>query len=811
MIVKIEINIMRKLLYTKYLLLLFSIVIYSQNSLNGVVYDSTEFPIQDVLVKVGNQTALSDSNGKFSIAYDSEEDEISFEKEGYYSFSDQIGNLNTSKLEIILSENIEEGKMKAITFRSTKKGEDLSSVQISGEKTTVLPTLSGGAEDLLKTLPSVNTNSELSSQYMVRGGNYDENLVYINGIEIYKPQLVRSGQQEGYSIVNPSMISMLNFSPGGFESSYGDRMSSVLDIYYKKPRQNYVDIEASLINAGITTGLTNKNNSITALIGARYRNTNLILNTLDGDTDFNPSYYDVQSYLTFKLNPKFDIRWLGTYSKNDFEMEPKTRETTFGTLFQPIKLSVLYNGEENDSYQTENTALQFVYRPTKELRLNLSPFYYHSTEEEYFDIAAGYLLQELDPATGSPVTGYDAGGQINHARNDLDVQVSGVQFRTDYDWNVNRTLSVGFKYQKEDIRDFQTEWQLVDSTGYSIPRPPVNIGEVDNSDLILDYYVNSRVDLKTNRMSGFLQYEDRYLWGDTKVVLNAGLRATYWDFNEELDFSPRVQFSFKPDWKKNMTFRVFSGLYYQPPFYKDIRRLDGTINQEIKSQQSAHFIVGNDFIFDIWKRPFKLTTEAYYKHIRNLNPYYIDNVRVRYTAENNATGYNYGIESRLNGEFVKGVESWFSLAYARAMQNIDDRGDIPLPTDPRFKASLFFQDEMKFWPSMRAAINLIYASGLPNGAPFFTDPYNYQSTLPAYKRVDVSLTKVFVDEDRFKKSNGFFSHFRELSLSLNVFNIFNISNTISNQWVRDINSGNSFAVPNRLTGRFFNLKLNMKF
>ncbi len=786
------------------------LVVPAQKSVNGIVTDSDLYPINDVKITVGDQITFSDSHGVFSISYTDESQIIVFEKEGFVSFEDPISELSLARVEIILMEDYESGILRPIEFYSTQK-KDMSSVEISGEKAEVLPSISGGVEDLLKSLPSINSNTELSSQYMVRGGNYDENLIYINNVEVYKPLLARSGQQEGYSIVNPAMVNLLNFSAGGFEASYGDRMSSVLDIYYKRPKSNYVEVEASLINAALTTGLTDKKNKLTALIGGRFRDTDLLLNTLDGDTDFNPRYFDVQSYLTYKLSPKFDMRFLGTFSQNDFEMEPKERQTTFGTLFQPIQLSVLYNGRENDQFITENASLQFNYQPQKKIKLQFAPYYFHSMEEEYFDIAAGYALQELDPASGQPVVGYDAGGQINHARNDLDLRVLGAQIRMDYDWNVNRTLSWGMKFQREEIEDFQTEWQLIDSVGYSIPRPPYSIGELDGSDLLLDYYVSSRVQLKSQRINGFIQYEDRYYWGDTKVLLNAGIRATYWDFNKEFDLSPRVQLSLKPNWSRNMHFRIQTGLYYQPPFYKEIRRLDGTINPDIRSQQSFHFIVSNDYFLDIWERPFKLTTEAYYKAIKHLIPYFIDNVRIKYTGENNAKGKMYGIESRLNGEFIPGVESWVALSYARAYQNIDNRGDLPLPTDPRFKASLFFQDEMKFWPSMKAAINFIYASGLPNGAPLFTDPYLYQSTLSAYRRVDVSLTKIFVDEGRFKKSSGFFSNLKQMSLSLDVFNIFNISNTVSNQWIRDLNSGLSYAVPNRLTGRFFNLKLRLTF
>jgi len=791
----------------------FSILIgFSQEKiLTGTVFDEDNYPVNKAEITSGNQKVYSNSSGKFQIIIPENETRIVISAAEFNSFSKEISS-SQKDIMVILKPN--PSVLKEIIFQKKSKKSDLTSVEISPLKAVVGPSLTGGVEDILKSFPGVSNYNELSSQYTVRGGNYDENLVYINGIEVYRPQLVRSGQQEGLSIINPSMTSSINFSAGGFEAKYGDKMSSYLDIYYKRPKSFEAFIEASMLGGGITLGYGNKNQKFSAIVGARYRNTNLILNTLDENTDFNPVYGDIQTYLEYRFSPKLSLSFLGNIAQNDFENQPKSKETEFGTLAQPIKLSVNYRGHENDKFHTENGSITLRYKPTKNLDILASAFAFHTIEEEYFDIAGSYLLQEIDPDTGGAIGGFDGGGQINHARNDLDILVTGAQINSNYKFNVNSSLDFGLKYQTEDIRDAQNEWQLVDSTGYSIPRNEyIPGGSLDNTTLELSYYINSKVNLKTNRINGFIQYNRKFEWGSNKILLNAGIRATNWDYNNETNISPRIQLAIKPNWKYDMTFRFATGLYYQPPFYKEIRNLDGILNPNIKSQRSIHFVFGNDFEFKMLERdnPFKLTTELYYKKMDDLIPYFVDNVRVKYTAENNSIGHVYGIETRLNGEFVPGIESWFSLSYAKAEQNIDNKGWIPLPTDPRFKASLFFQDQMPFLPSMKASVNVIYASGLPNGAPFYADPYSYQTTLSSYKRADVGLSNTFIDEDKNKASEGIWRNFKELTLGLQIFNVFNIRNTISNQWIRDVNSSTSLAVPNRLTGRFFNLKLTMRF
>ncbi|KUJ53103.1 TonB-dependent receptor plug domain-containing protein [Chryseobacterium sp. JAH] len=713
----------------------------------------------------------------------------------------------TKKRDTVRTTDIEEVVFQKKTVGSTN---DLTTVKISAKDAQNVASISGGIEGIIKTLPSVNSNTELSSQYMVRGGNYDENLIYINDIEIYRPFLIRNSQQEGLSIINPDMVSTVNFSAGGFEPRYGDKMSSALNIYYREPEKFELSGEASLIGGRLTTGLASKNNKLTALFSGRYRNTNLVLNTLNEDTDFNPKYFDFQTYLNYHFNDKFTMSFIGYYSKNDYEMYPKERSVDFGSLQKPINLSVFYNGKENDQYKNMMGTFSMNYKPSDKWRFTLDSFAYQNREKEYYTIASSYILQTFDPITGNPITSYDVGGQIEHARNDLFVRTYGTQFRTRFSPNVNTDIEVGFKFEKENLRDLTNEYKLVDSSGYSIPHPVDDPRFPDASDLDLYYSIAGSNHIEPTRLSAYAQYSQKFFWGSSKIFVNAGARVAHWSFNDETIFSPRAQFAIKPEWDTDMLFRVSGGIYYQAPFYKEIKDLNGNFNQNIKSQRSIQAIVANDFEFEFDDRPFKLTTEAYYKKMDNLIPYYMDNVRIRYSGKNNASGYAYGIDTRLFGEFVPGVDSWLSASYARVYENIDGRGDIPRPTDQRFRFAMFYQDYMPKFPQMRVNLTLTYAMGLPNGAPVFTDPYQYQKTLPSYKRVDLGLSYAFVDAKEKKQSYGFLSNFDELTLGVQVFNAFNINNTVSNQWITDANTNLMYPVPVRLTGRFFNVKLEFK-
>ncbi|MDP9959802.1 TonB-dependent receptor plug domain-containing protein [Chryseobacterium lathyri] len=690
------------------------------------------------------------------------------------------------------------------------KTNDITNVKISAKDAKGIATIGGGIEGLLKTLPSVNSNTELSSQYMVRGGNYDENLIYINDIEIYRPFLIRNSQQEGMSIINPDMVSTVNFSAGGFEPKYGDKMSSALNIYYREPEKFELSGEASLIGGRLTAGLASKNKKLTALFSGRYRNTNLVLNTLNEDTDFNPTYWDFQSYINYHLNDKFSMSFIGYYSKNDYEMIPKAKSVTFGSLQQPITVNIGYGGREQDMYKNMMGTFSLNYKPSDQWKFTLDSFAYQNREKEYYSIASSYEIQTFDLVTGAPNPSFDGGGQIEHARNDLFVRTYGTQLRAKFSPNINTDIEVGFKYEKENLNDNTNEWKLVDAAGYSIPRPIDDPRTGQSGDLELFYQIAGKNKIEPSRLSAYAQYSQKFYWGASKVFLNAGARVSNWSFNKETIFSPRFQFAIKPDWDTDMLFKLSGGIYYQSPFYKEIKDLDGNFNSDIKSQRSMQLILANDYEFYMYDRPFKLTTEAYYKKMDDLIPYYMDNVRIRYSGKNNASGYAYGIDTRLFGEFVPGVDSWLSASYARIYENIDGRGNIPRPTDQRFRFAMFYQDYMPKFPSMRVNLTLVYAMGLPNGAPVFSDPYQYQRTLPAYKRVDLGLSKVFIDSKDKKKRYGFWGNFEELTLGVQVFNAFNINNTVANQWITDYNSSVMYPVPVRLTGRFFNVKLEFK-
>ena len=796
--------------------------VFALSQINLKVLDEEGKPVPAASVSYNNQTFNTDDNGFVKIPIATSDQSLFIQKASFKGFNKNIKiTPQVQNVNVLFVKAERETEIEEVVFQ--KKGKpkvtDLTSMEISAKEAQQVASLSGGVEGLLKTLPSVNSNAELSSQYMVRGGNYDENLIYINDIEIYRPFLIRNSLQEGLSIINPDMVQSINFSAGGFEAKYGDKMSSSLNIYYRQPTQFELSGEASLIGGRLSTGFASKDKKLSAMISGRYRNTNLVLNTLNEDTDFNPQYMDFQTYINYKLNDKWAFSFIGYWSKNDYEMIPKVKEVEFGTLQSPLKLSVFYSGKEDDKYKNMMGTASINFKPNKKWAFTLDNFAYQNREREYYSIASGYLLQSFDPVTGAPVASYDVGGQIDHARNDLMVKTYGTQFKTKFSPDVNTDFEVGLKFEKENLRDFTNEWQLVDSLGYSTPRNYVDPGTLDPSQLRLRYSISGANHIEPTRISGYAQYSKKFYWGENRVFVNAGVRAAHWDFNDETIISPRGQIAIKPNWEMDMLFTVSGGIYYQAPFYKEIKDVDGIFNSNIKSQRSMQVILKNDYEFNMSERPFKLTTELYYKKMDHLIPYYLDNVRIRYSGENNSEGYAYGIDTRLFGEFVPGVDSWISASYARVYENINNQGYIPRPTDPRFRFSMFYQDYMPKFPSMRVNLTLVYANGLPSGTPISLDefgkpdfeaPYKYQRTLPSYKRVDIGLSKVFIDQKDNKVNAGFWSNFKELTLGVQIFNAFNISNTIANQWVNDVNSGYNYPVPVRLTGRFFNVKLEFK-
>ena len=598
---------------------------FAFSQINLKVLDEDGKPVSQANVSYNNQNFTTDDNGFVKIPLADSEQTLSAEKETFKGFSKTIKLFpKVQNLNVKFIYNQRETQIEEVVFQ--KKGKpkvtDLTSIEISAAEAQKVASLSGGVEGLLKTLPSVNSNAELSSQYMVRGGNYDENLIYINDIEIYRPFLIRNSLQEGLSIINPDMVQAINFSAGGFEAKYGDKMSSALNIYYRQPTKFELSGEVSLIGARLSTGFASKDKKLSALFSGRYRNTNLVLNTLNEDTDFNPQYMDFQTYINYKFNDKWDISFIGYWSKNDYEMVPKVKEVEFGSLQTPLKLSVFYDGKEDDEYKNMMGTATINFKPNKKWAFSLDSFAYQNREREYYTIASAYQLQTFDPITGAPITSYDVGGQIDHARNDLLVRTYGAQFKTKFSPDLNTDFEVGLKIEKENLQDFTNEWQLVDSLGYSTPRDFVLPGQLDPSQLKLRFNIAGANHIEPTRMSGYAQYSKKFYWGSNRIFVNAGVRASHWDFNDETIISPRAQFAIKPDWDMDMLFKISGGIYYQSPFYKEIKDLDGNFNPNIKSQRSTQVILANDYEFEMVKRPFKLTTELYYKKMDNLIPYY---------------------------------------------------------------------------------------------------------------------------------------------------------------------------------------------
>jgi hypothetical protein len=622
------------------------------------------------------------------------------------------------------------------------------------------------------------------------------------------------------------MVENLEFSAGGFQAKYGDKLSSVLDITYRKPNRFGIRADLSLLGGSITAEGSSKDQKFSALVGLRYRDNSLLVDAKETQTNYDPKFLDAQTYLTYQMTPKFELSFLGNITSNTYNYAPKTRQTNFGTLENPIALLVFYEGQEQDAYSTYFGALKGSYQVNDNLNLKLITSSFHTTEQEYFDILAQYRLGEVNSNIGDENLGEvefseGIGGQINHARNDLDALISTVEHRGTYKKNKDH-FQWSLKYTNENIRDRVVEWEVIDSAGFSI-NPP-NLDQFDNQPYTPDTgplvpFQNIRATNNTTveRLQAFAQWSKRSTLGANEVFYNFGVRAHQWRVSgeniavkQQMVFSPRAQFSIKPNGKKDMLFRLSGGLYYQPPFYRELRDANGTVNSDVKAQKSVHVVAGHEYSFKLWKRPFKLVSEVYYKNHSDVNPYTVENVRIRYAANNNAEAYAYGLDMRLNGEFVPGTESWFSFGYLKTEEAIGGREFIARPMDQRLKFGVLFQDYIPKLPNMKMYLNLVYNTGVPGGSPSYADVYSYQNRLPDYKRADIGMSYVVVDAKN-KANNGWKKRFKELSVGIEIFNVFDVQNSITNTWVRDVYSKRQYSIPNYLTPRVFNIRLDMRF
>jgi hypothetical protein len=820
-------------LKVKYLLIivLFLFVgstVFAQNArVKGIILDENNNPVENVNIAYETKSTVTNSNGFYSLT-------VPANKKITLVFTHVSLKKTTATLElktnedfefnVTMNEKAEQMGEVVVTANNRKRVQGITTIE--PEVIRRIPGANAGIENILKTLPGVYSNNELSTQYAVRGGNYDENLVYVNEVEVYRPFLVRSGQQEGLSFTNTDLVQNVDFSAGGFQAKYGDKLSSVLDITYRRPTKFGIAAEGSLLGGSLAVDAVSKNQKWSAITGVRYRNNSLLVNSQQTETNFKPTFADVQTNVIYNASTKWQWSFLGNISQNKYNYQPLSRQTNFGTIDEPIALQVYYEGQEKDKYDTYFGAFKTTFKANDTFTLKFITSAYHTLEQEYFDIYAGYYLGEVDSNIGSETFGgvtfsRAIGTQLNHARNDLDALIVNAEVKGFHDLKKNQ-IEWGFKYTREDIRDRVVEWEVIDSAGFSLNPPivlPINQQPYHPYIGPLVPYQNVRaLNFATvDRFSGYAQLNRKTKLGNHDVWLNLGARMHQWKVSSQtsegksqMEFSPRAQFAIKPDWENDMVFRFSTGLYVQPPSYRELRDSTGTVLPNVKAQKSIHFVLSNDYSFKMWNRPFKLVTEAYYKILNDVNPYTLDNVRIRYEANNNAKAYAQGLDLRLNGEFVPGTESWFSFGYLKTEENIDNKGYIPRPTDQRLKFGILFQDYMPNLPSVKLYLNLVYNTGLPGGSPSYADPYVYQTRMRDYRRADVGFFKVFTDNNKNLPNGHWLKKFKDLSAGLEIFNLFNNLNAITNTWVRDVYSKNQYGIPNFMTTRVFNFKITAR-
>ena len=828
------------------LLVLFSLASYAQEAtLIGRAADkATLLPIDFATVYIDGTTLSTDTDkgGNFVLKIPSDQPcTLKVSRIGYQPasiFIPALSDGNVRRYNVLMVSSMADVDITVTESRI----EEADMVREEVEEFKILPTTTGNFESILPSIAlgtSGGTGGELSSQYNVRGGNYDENLVYVNDFEIYRPQLVRAGQQEGLTFPNIDLIRDLSFSSGGFQAKYGDKLSSVLDIKYKRPDSLRTSIGASALGAHAHVEgsfLPSKNGGkVRYLAGARYKTTRYLLGTLDTEGEYLPQFFDIQSYLTYDVNKDWQVGWLANYNKSIYNFRPQQRTTAFGTTDFALKLSSSFTGQEVNDFEVIFNGVSLTYLPERSsnpLFLKFMASNFIGNEAETFDIIGRYGLFQIETAPGEnqgeEVALWGDGTQHQYVRNFLNMAVSSLQHRGGYelqlDGSSNRThfIQWGLKYQNEIIVDRINEWERLDSAGYSLP--------YDTNGVQLNYVYKSENDLNTHRFTGFIQNTYTYSDDRHEVKATAGVRGGYWTLNKEFLFSPRAQVLYKPlSWDNDMSFKLSAGLYQQPPFYREMRRIDGTLNTDLLAQRSFHLVGGMTYDFDwtnVSNKKFRLITEVYYKSLSNLVTYDIENVRIRYSGENDASGYVYGFDARINGEFVPGAESWFNISFLQARENILDVqhrirelgetegtevDDVPRPTDQLMTMSVYFQDYLPRNENFKMHLNFFVGSGLPFGIPGNNREFRNTYRFDVYHRVDLGFSIQLWDRSWEKrKPNHWLSFTRNTWMSLEVFNLMEIRNEASRTWIKSI-YGVQFGIPNFLTSRRINLRLRMDF
>ena len=805
---------------------------------SGKVIDENENPISAVSVSVLGKASgiVSNDSGSFRIKVVAEKSfALLFSHTGYaekqqgFFLSDKEEEKVTIKLQ-------RSGKtLTTVVVGDQRERTELGLTKINPKSALAIPAPGGGIEKLIQSL--VGSNNELTSQYSVRGGNYDENLIYINDFEIFRPYLVRSGQQEGLSFINPEMARNVSFYNGGFQAKYGDKMSSVLDIQYKKPKQFGGSVYVSLLEQGFHLEGSAKKERLTYLVGVRTKSNRNLLSSQETKGAYTPTSTDAQAYITYKLNDKWQLEMLGNFSSTKFTLIPESAQKTtsvFSPLFTAnLGLDIYFEGQEKDGYKTNFIGLSAVNQPNKKLKLKWMLSRFQNKENENFDIAGAYLFGDRDfdhssSSFGQIVNPLGAGYYQNYGRNSLNIEVWNAALKGTLDKG-KHFIQFGNSIEQTNITDKLYEWEYQDSANYSLP---LNTGRLNS-------FLNSTADLSIKKYSGYVQDNINFSNNKRDITLQAGIRYNYNSLNKEFLISPRAQVSIKPNWKKDVVFKLAAGIYDQPPFYRELRKFDGTVNTAVKSQKSYQIVAGFDYNFKTENRPFRITTEAYYKNIRDLIPYDVDNVRIRYFGNNNAKGYAYGLETRFYTELVKDAESWLSIGLMKTKENIDgdhyyqyknaageiinshspdpvvvdsvrqEVGWVRRPTDRMLTIGLFLQDYLSTNKNFRVHLNMIYGSNMPFNIP---NSVKYRNALiiDPYIRVDVGFSALLLDEKSSRRSHSPFRNFENIWLSFEVFNLIDRPNTISYQLIKDFSNA-VYSIPNRLTPRLINFKIVGRF
>ena len=769
-------------------------------TLSGRVIDENNDPVEFASVscpKQGKMTMTS-LKGDYSLQLQSADSvEIRFSMVGYKT---KVRTLRRPRgkqtMQVVLHSSDNALSEVTITGKRIETGQ---TQELSKEHLKSMPSTTGNAvEEMIQSQAGVSTHSELSSQYNVRGGSFDENSVYINNVEIFRPFLVRSGQQEGISVINPDMVEKIGFSTGGYEARYGDKMSSALNIEYRRPKRFEASATASMLGASAFVGMSNKKFSWSN--GLRYKTTKYLLGSMDTKGEYQPTFIDYQTYLTYSPNKRWDIKFLGNISDNHYNFTPEDRETNFGTMENVKAFKVYFDGQEKDVFRTFFGSLGITRKFNENTSLSLIASAFNTREQEKYDIQGQYWLTQTETSENLGVGTY-----FQHTRNYLKAHVESAKllFKTK---QKKHDIEAAFTYKWEHIEENSVEYEMRDSSKYSIPHT--------GKDLYMIYSMRAKNTLTANRVEAYAQDTYRFTGseGKTLYTLNYGLRLAYWSFTKETILSPRLSLGIIPAFNENITMRFATGLYYQVPFFKEIRDTTTTngityasLNRKAKSQRSIHFIAGFDYRFKMNDRPFKFTAEAYYKALGNLVPYSVNNVKVVYYGDNMCSGHAAGLDLKLFGEFVPGTDSWVSLSLMNTSMKLNGKS-IPLPTDQRYAVNLFFTDYFPGTTRWKMSLKLALADGLPFSAPHRELESNVFRA-PAYKRADVGLNYRIIDNsDRHKKRNPI----RNLWVGAECLNLFGINNVNSYYWITDV-TGQQYAVPNYLTGRQINVKLSVDF